>query len=67
MLCLNGFEPYSRWVPLIVPCINIDRFSFYICLILMSPPVLLPVFDHAFGIASLYCSYPPPATQFSLP
>ena len=31
----------------IVPCINIDRFSkFYICLILMSPPVLLPVFDH---------------------
>ena len=30
----------------ILPCINIDRFSFYICLILMSLPFLLPVFDH---------------------
>ena len=30
----------------IVPCINIDRFSFYICLILMSPPIFLNVFDY---------------------
>ena len=66
MLCLNGFEPYSRWVPLIVPCINIDRFSFYICLILMSPPVLLPVFDHLVLPAFIEV-YAPPATQFSLP